>query len=74
MAVANAPANRVHQRWMLNRMKDLILPEDDKGIAIGTLSEQDYLRVASELRRNGLISQTPELGDFYKECAKHAEK
>lgn len=74
MAMANAPANRVHQRWMLDRMKDLILPEDDKGITIGTLARQDYLRVAGELRRNGLIGQAPEFDDFYKECAKYAEK
>lgn len=74
MAIANVPANRVHQRWMLNRMKDLILPEDDKNIAIGALARQDYLRVAGELRRNGLINQVPEFNDFYKECAKYAEK
>ena len=74
MAMANVPANRVHQRWMLNRMKDLILPEDDKNITIGNLNKQDYLRVAGELRRNGLINQTPDFGDFYKDCAKYAEK
>ena len=74
MAMANVPANRVHQKWMLSRMKDLILPEDDKGITIGALSKQDYLRVAGELRRSGLINQTPGYDDFYKECAKYAEK
>ncbi|OPY74040.1 MAG: NMT1/THI5 like protein [Syntrophorhabdus sp. PtaU1.Bin058] len=74
MAMANVPANRVHQRWMLNRMKDLILPEDDKGITIGSLNKQDYLRVAGELKRSGLIEQVPDYNDFYKECAKYAEK
>jgi len=74
MAMANVPANRVHQKWMLSRMKDLILPEDDKGIAIGTLAKQDYLRVAGELMRNGLINQAPGYDDFYKECTKYAEK
>lgn len=74
MAMANVPANRVHQRWMLNRIKDLILPEDDKSILMGTLSRQDYLRVIGELKRSGLISQEPDFDDFYKECTKYAEK
>ena len=74
MAMANVPANRVHQRWMLNRMKDLILPEDDKNITIGNLNKQDYLRVAGELKRSGLIDRMPDYNDFYKECAKYAEK
>jgi NitT/TauT family transport system substrate-binding protein len=74
MAMANVPANRVHQRWMLNRVKDLILPEDDKNITIGNLNKQDYLRVAGELKRSGLIDRMPDYNDFYKECAKYAEK
>ncbi|HOE15795.1 MAG TPA: ABC transporter substrate-binding protein [Syntrophorhabdaceae bacterium] len=74
MATANAPANKIHQRWMLNRMKDLILPEDDKSITVGTLAMRDYQRVAGELKVNNLIGQAPEFGDFYKECAKYAEK
>ncbi len=74
MTTANVPANRVHQRWMLSRMKDLVLPEDDKSITAGTLTKQDYLRVAGELRRNGLIGQEPAFDDFYKECVKYAEK
>lgn len=74
MAMANVPANRIHQRWMLNRMRDLILPEDDKNITIGDLNKQDYLRVAGELKRSGLIDRVPDYNDFCKECAKYAEK
>ena len=74
MATANIPANRVHQRWMLNRMKDLILPEDNKGITIGHLDKPDYLRVSGVLRHSGLINQVPDYDDFYKECAKYVSK
>lgn len=74
MKMANVPANRVHQRWMLMRMKDLILPEDGKDIAIGTLDKEDYLRVSQELRRNGSIGAIPDFTLFYKACANHAEK
>jgi NitT/TauT family transport system substrate-binding protein len=74
MKIANVPANRVHQRWMLMRMKDLILPEDSNDIAIGALDKGDYLRVSQELRRNGSIRTIPDFALFHQVCAKHAQK
>jgi len=55
-------------------MKDLILPEDNKGITIGHLDKPDYLRVSGVLRHSGLINQVPDYDDFYKECAKYVSK
>ena len=31
MVQAKIPANRMHQKWMLDRMKDLIFPPDQRG-------------------------------------------
>ena len=74
MKAANVPANRVHQRWMLKRMNDLILPEGSEGVSIGSLEKEDYLRVAGELRSAGLIQTIPDLTLFYKVCDKHVKK
>jgi NitT/TauT family transport system substrate-binding protein len=63
MQTAHVPANRAHQRWMLERMKDLILPGNDSK-ALGRLNEKDYLRVAGELARKGLIKETPAFDSF----------
>lgn len=64
MAQANVPANRVHQKWMLNRMKDLISPLDHSG-RIGMLELSDYQRVAGELKESGLIKEIPDYSSFF---------
>lgn len=61
------PATRVHQKWMLTALKDLILIEDREH-AIGILNQEEYLRVARGLRDNGLIDMIPEFSDFYQKC------
>jgi len=61
---ANVATNRPHQRWMLARMKDLIGPKDS-AIPMGVLPQQDYLTVAKELHRAGLIGGVPSYGEFY---------
>jgi len=73
MSLANIPANRVHQKWMLERMKDLISPQDNK-TPIGILLKADFLRVAKELKENGFIKDIPEFESFYRKCSVHAEK
>lgn len=65
---ARLPANRAHQMWMLERMKDLILP-DDTPVLTGTLREKDYDRVARELRKSGLIKRIPNFKYFYLRCS-----
>ena len=64
---AYVPATRVHQRWMLARMKDLMLPEDGQ-TPLGALPPKDYLRVAEGLKENRLIRQIPDFNEFYRKC------
>jgi NitT/TauT family transport system substrate-binding protein len=64
---ANVGTNRVHQRWMLSRMKDLLFPPGNKS-APGRLKREDYLRVAGEMKRNGLIREIPPYGEMYADC------
>lgn len=73
MEEAHIPANRIHQKWMLERMKDLILPEDTS-IAMGRLLFDDYERVAQGLKENKLIDEIPGFETFYKRCDNHAKE
>ena len=63
MREAHLPANRVHQRWMLERMRELALPGGSKE-ALGELEEQDYRTVAEALQRDGLIRDYPDFREF----------
>ena len=69
---AHVGGNRVHQRWMLARMKDLMMPAGEK-IPTGVLNSIDYRRVAGELVRNRIIRQTPSYSGFYVNCANDSE-
>ncbi len=73
ISMANLPANRMHQKWMLERMKDLISPQDNR-TPIGMLLKADFLQVAKELKENGFIKDISEFESFYRECSVHAEK
>ncbi len=73
MRLAGIPANRVHQRWMLARMKDLIvIPEGQE--SLGRLKEGDFQRVAGELKKIGLIKEVPSFTSFYHDRIDHAQK
>ncbi len=61
---AKLPTNRVHQRWMLARMRDIILPPDSE-TPLGRLEEHDYELVASELYETGSISHITPYRMFY---------
>jgi NitT/TauT family transport system substrate-binding protein len=61
---AHTGTNRTHQRWMLARMKDLIIPANGL-TAMGKLSEKDYEWVGEVLTSFGFIKQAPEFRDFY---------
>ncbi len=67
------PATRVHQEWMLERMKDLMLPPDSH-IPMGMLRPDDYQRVATVLKENGLIKDIPDFTSFYRKCSAYDEK
>lgn len=64
------PATTVHQRWMLARMKDLMLPAENGDESPGSLSPEDYFRVAMGLKSNGLIEEVPSFTSFYQGGAK----
>jgi NitT/TauT family transport system substrate-binding protein len=61
---ANIPANRVHQRWMLGRMQDIVFPRD-KNAKLGLLQETDYQRVCQELVKHGTVKNIPDYGSFF---------
>jgi NitT/TauT family transport system substrate-binding protein len=58
MRAAQIPANRSHQKWMLDRMKDLIMPASAQE-SPGILKEKDYEAVGRSLRKSGLILNYP---------------
>jgi NitT/TauT family transport system substrate-binding protein len=73
MTAAKVPANRVHQKWMLARMKDLIVGQENKA-SLGRLKEADFQRVAGELKKTGLIKEIPSFKSFYHHQIDHAQK
>jgi len=73
MTAANVPANRVHQRWMLERMKDVIVPPGKDGVQ-GVLKKEDYERVGNELKAGGLIGNVPDIDAFAFKCTGYVQK
>ncbi len=69
MVTANVPANRIHQKWMLERMKDIIYPSGEDSRVPGTLRKEDYDRVSKELKEQGLIRDIPDINTFVFRCA-----
>ena len=53
MQKARVPANRMHQKWMLARLQDVIRPAAGNDRQAGVLSRQDYQAVSRELQRTG---------------------
>lgn len=74
MVAANVPANRMHQKWMLSRMKDIIYSSDKNGAAPGTLRNEDYERVSRELKEAGLILDVPDMDAFVVRCTGNVQK
>ena len=74
MVSANVPANRVHQKWMLSRMKDIIYPSDREGVLPGALRKEDYDRVGRELKEAGVIKDVPDIDSFAFRCAGNVQK
>jgi len=63
MRESHFPANRMHQKWMLERMRDLMMPVNPKG-KLGYLLEQDYDTIGLEMQKNGLICSYPDYNAF----------
>ncbi len=62
---AKQPANPVHQRWMLDRYKDLYMPPGRTRINTN-LRETDYVAVGNLLLKQGLIDHLPPYHAFFK--------
>lgn len=73
MRALHVPANRMHQKWMLDRMKDL-LSLDSSGRPSGVLSLDDYNRVAEKLKESDMIKEIPDFNSFFKDCRGHGDK
>ncbi|WP_461833112.1 ABC transporter substrate-binding protein [Desulfothermus sp.] len=64
MHKAHVPASRAHQMWMLNKMKEIILPP------FGKLSKGDFNYVTSILKEQKLIKVVPKFEQFYIDIQK----
>jgi NitT/TauT family transport system substrate-binding protein len=62
---AKIPVNRVHQKWMLDRYRDLYLKEGESPFNT-KLSQEDYQSIGNILKESGLINELPAYNDFYK--------
>lgn len=62
---AHTGTNKAHQRWMLARMKDLILPSGDQA-RLGKLRPADYELIGAVLKEFHAIDYLPNLDDFYR--------
>ena len=65
------PATRVHQRWMLNRMQDLMIHEEQRKKSMGHLDAKDYHRVGNALLEYQMISGLPAFSEFHKKVIKN---
>lgn len=68
MNKAHIPNNKAHQRWMLEKVLDMISP-GNKNVTRGHLLEQDFYR-ANEIFKSGVSPKTSaaavKLNEFYK--------
>lgn len=64
MKQARVPANIAHQRWMLDRMEDIIISEDSP--PLGVLDKEDYEQVKKTLIEAGFIKNAPLFPEFYR--------
>jgi NitT/TauT family transport system substrate-binding protein len=62
---AKIPVNRVHQKWILDRYRDLYLKKEDSSFNT-KLSQEDYQSIGNILKESGLINELPNFNDFYK--------
>lgn len=73
MREAHVPANRVHQKWMLARMKDLIFPTG-RTVSPGLLDKKDYDFVCGQLLSEALIKEAPDYSVFFKPISEYVQE
>ncbi len=61
---ARTGTNASHQRWMLRRMQDIILPRQTAP-PLGTLRKEDFDTVCRELKSSGMINHVPVFEEFH---------
>jgi NitT/TauT family transport system substrate-binding protein len=61
----NTGTNRAHQKWMLDRMEDLITPDRNRAV-MGKLDPTALREVSDALLGYGMITHPPSLEDFYR--------
>lgn len=61
--------NKVHQKWMLDRYRDLYLPEGAKEFN-NSLAIKDFTLVSEILKENGTIKEIPDFNRFYQPIIK----
>jgi len=61
---AHTGTNRVHQRWMLARMQDMMMPEDTSR-PLGYLRREDFEFVCRQLREKQFIETQPSYDAFH---------
>ena len=67
MREAHLPVNRAHQRFMLARMRDVMLPQVKGDTPFGELSRAGYDQVSKNLAGLGLIRREPPFGEFRRD-------
>ncbi len=65
MREAKLPINRVHQRWMLNRMRDILF-NDGQQLTNTTLNPQTFQQVMMQLLDSTVIQSTVDYATFYR--------
>ncbi len=68
MERAHVPANRAHQKWQLERIRDLTLINGSYA-GMGELSAQEYRNVAVALEDSALIKTIPTFETFHKKVS-----
>ncbi|SNR75846.1 NitT/TauT family transport system substrate-binding protein [Humidesulfovibrio mexicanus] len=64
MREAHVPVSRVHQRFMLARMRDVMLPSAQCDAPFGELKPEDFDRVARDLAAFGTLKGAPSFAAF----------
>ncbi len=65
MRALKIPSNKAHQSWMLDRVLELLDPED-KDLLPGQLLEADFNLATGVLKERGIIKGSCSFHDFYK--------
>ena len=64
-------SNRIHQKWMLERMHDIIMPQEksQRPQPIGILKQKDFQMVVESLKQVNLIKNAPDFKTFHQPLA-----